>query len=118
MAKMVTVPRVRDTASALLLISGVTHVAQLFVYPENVSARGASLFGVIYFALGLFLRFSRGNAAVWLSAILPAIGGVLGVWRFIHLHRNPFSVFHVAIDLIVVPCCMYLLARREKRADD
>ena len=95
-----------------MLVSGVTHVAQLYVYPANHSAWGASVFGAIYFALGLYLQFSNGKAALWLTAILPSIGGALGVWRFLQLHRNPFSVFHVAVDLIVVPCCIYLLARR------
>ncbi len=111
-------PRARRVAAALMLVSGVTHVAQLFFYPENVSARAASVFGAIYFALGLYLSLGRGRAALWLTAILPSIGGALGVWRFFQLHRNPFSVFHVAVDLIVVPCCIYLLARRNGAARD
>ena len=105
-------PMPRRVAATLMLISGVTHVAQLYFYPENVSARGASVFGGIYFALGLYLLFSSGRIALWLTAILPSIGGALGVWRFVQLHRNPFSVFHVAVDLVVVPCCIYLLLRR------
>ncbi|MGV2826886.1 hypothetical protein [Myxosarcina sp. GI1(2024)] len=33
--------------------------------------------------------------------------GVLGVDRFLFLHPNPFTVFHVSIDLVVVPICIY-----------
>lgn len=105
-------PVARRLAAVLMLVSGVTHVAQLWFYPENHSAWGASVFGAVYFGLGLFLSLSKGRAALWLTAVLPSLGGALGVWRFIQLHRNPFSVFHVAIDLIVVPCCVYLLTRR------
>ncbi|NUM54403.1 MAG: hypothetical protein HUU46_12215 [Candidatus Hydrogenedentes bacterium] len=111
-------PAPRRVAAVLMLVSGVTHVAQLYFYPANHSAWGASIFGGIYFALGLYLRFSKGRAALWLTAILPSIGGALGVWRFLHLHRNPFSVFHVAVDLVVVPCCIYLLSRRKAVTDE
>ncbi len=105
-------PKPRQIAGVLMLISGVTHVVQLYFYPANHSAWGASIFGAIYFALGLYLLRSNARAALWLTTILPSIGGALGVWRFLHLHRNPFSVFHVAVDLIVVPCCIYLLMKR------
>lgn len=111
-------PAIRRLAAVLMLVSGVTHVAQLWFYPENRSAWGASVFGAIYFGLGLFLVLSKGRAALWAAAILPSIGGALGVWRFIQMHRNPFSVFHVAIDLIVVPCCIYLLTRRGAASKD
>ncbi|MCC6152884.1 MAG: hypothetical protein IT367_03960 [Candidatus Hydrogenedentes bacterium] len=105
-------PIPRQVAGVLMLISGVTHVVQLYFYPENHSAWGASIFGAIYFALGVYLLRSSTRAALWLTAILPSIGGALGVWRFLHLHRNPFSVFHVAVDLVVVPCCIYMLMRK------
>lgn len=107
-------PVARRVSAVLMLISGVTHVAQLFFYPGEHSAWGASIFGGIYFVLGLML-LREGRAALWLTAILPSIGGTLGVIRFLHMHRNPFSVFHVLIDLVVVPCCVYLLIRRERK---
>ncbi len=107
-------PVARRVSAVLMLISGVTHVAQLFFYPGEHSAWGASIFGGIYFVLGLLL-LREGRAALWLSAILPSIGGTLGVIRFLSMHRNPFSVFHVAIDLVVVPCCVYLLLFHNKR---
>lgn len=110
-------PIPRQIAGVLMLISGVTHVVQLFFYPANHSAWGASIFGAIYFALGVYLLRSDARAALWLTTILPSIGGTLGMWRFLHLHRNPFSVFHVAVDLIVVPCCIYLLVRKDADAN-
>ena len=100
--------RIRKLAGMLMIISGVTHLIQLLVYPLEGHVVGAAAFGVVYFIIGLMLlRFSR--IALWLGAILPAIGGVLGVYRFIFLQPNSFSVFHVAINLIVVPICIYLL---------
>ena len=33
-------------------------------------------------------------------------------YRFFFLHTNPFSMWHVALDLIIVPLAVTLLARR------
>ena len=104
----------RRLAAGLMLLSGVTHVTQLAVYGTERSAVGASLFGAVYFVIGLLL-LGRGKAALVLGTVLPTIGGVLGVYRFFGLHANPFSVFHVALDLMVVPACIYLLQRFPSR---
>ena len=95
-------------AGMLMLISSVTHVVQLQVYPLEHHVIGAAVFGIIYFFIGWFL-LRRNRLAFWLGAIIPSIGGVLGVYRFFFLHPNPFTIFHVAIDLIVVPICIYSL---------
>ena len=101
-------------AGVLMLISSVTHVVQLQVYPLEHHVIGAAGFGVIYFFIGLFL-LRRKRLAMWFGAILPTIGGVLGIYRFIFLHPNPFTVFHVAIDLVVVPVCIYHLRKKHRK---
>jgi hypothetical protein len=102
--------QLRRLAGMLMIISSVTHVLQLKVYPLEHHVIGAAAFGIIYFFIGLFL-LRRNRLALWLGAIMPSIGGVLGVYRFLFLHSNPFTVFHVAIDLVVVPICIYNLRR-------
>lgn len=101
--------RMTNIAGMLMIISSVTHVLQLKVYPLEHHVIGAAAFGIIYFFIGLFL-LRRNHSAFWLGAILPSIGGVLGVYRFFWLHPNPFTIFHVAIDLVVVPICIYSLS--------
>ncbi len=104
--------KARKIAAGLMLLSGVTHVSQLLVYGSEVSVVGASVFGLIYFVIGLFL-LGKSKGALWAGAIIPSVGGILGVYRFFYLQTNPFSVFHVAIDLIVVPLCVYLLWKKD-----
>ena len=99
---------VRKLAGALLIISGITHVVQLAVYPAEGRVIAAASFGITYFLIGVFL-IGRSRFALWWGSILPTIGGLLGVYRFLFLHSNPFSVFHVVIDVVVVPVCIYLL---------
>lgn len=98
-------------AGILMIISSVTHVVQLQVYPLEHHVIGAAAFGIIYFFIGLFL-LRRHPLAFWWGAILPSIGGVLGVYRFLFLHPNPFTIFHVLIDLVVVPICIYQLKQK------
>jgi hypothetical protein len=100
-------------AGVLMLVSSVTHVVQLQVYPLEHHVIGAAGFGVLYFFIGFFL-LRRRRLAIWFGAILPTIGGILGVYRFVFLHANPFTVFHVIIDLIVVPICIYYLKQSKK----
>ncbi|MEW4529446.1 MAG: hypothetical protein ACF8PG_18240 [Maioricimonas sp. JB045] len=106
----------RLCAAALMLLSGVTHVSQLVVYVAKPNVIGAALFGVIYFVIGLLLWWNK-RVGLWLGAILPTIGGVLGAIRFASMHRNPFSIFHIIIDLIVVPICVWLLFRPATKSD-
>jgi hypothetical protein len=103
----------RKLAGMLLLISSVTHLMQLLVYSLEAHVLGAAAFGIVYFIIGLML-LRIGRLALWLGAILPTIGGVLGVYRFIFLHPNSFTVFHVAIDLVVVPICIYYLKNKPR----
>jgi len=103
--------RLRTIAAVGMLVSGVTHVSQLGVYGSEAIA--PAIAGAIYFVIGLFL-LKPGRGVLWAGAILPAIGGVGGTIRFFFIHTNPFSAFHVLIDLVVVPICWYLLLRKQE----
>jgi hypothetical protein len=60
-------------AGMLMLVSSVTHVVKLQVYPLEHHVVGAAAFGIIYFFIGLFLLL-RHRLAFWLGAIMPSIG--------------------------------------------
>jgi hypothetical protein len=109
----VFVQKARKVCAVLMLVSGVTHNVQLFVYGTGPVVIGSAIFGAAYFLIGLLL-LGKTRLALALGTILPAVGGALGVYRFVHLQTNPFSVFHVLIDLVVVPCCLYLWLRSER----
>jgi hypothetical protein len=107
----------RRLAALLMLVSGATHIAQLGVYGPSRPVLGAAFFGLLYLGVGLAL-LARGRLGLWLGAILPAIGGLLGVHRFLAIQRNPFSLFHVALDAVVVPICLLGLLRRPAPVQD
>lgn len=108
-------PQAARVLAGLLLLSGITHVAQLAVYRHAANVVGAAGFGVVYFMIGIAV-LRRWPAALHLAAVLPTIGGLLGVYRFFFLHTNPFSVWHVALDLIIVPLAVTLLTQPARAA--
>lgn len=105
----------RKFAAGLMMLSGVTHIAQLAVYPGHADVIGAAMFGVLYLLLGAYLLTPK-RAALWLTAIFPLIGGSLGILRFLTVRPNPFSVLHVIIDIAVISTSVWLLLRREASA--
>ncbi|MFI7005278.1 hypothetical protein [Streptomyces sp. NPDC050145] len=107
-------PQAARTLAVLLLLSGVTHLAQLAVYQHEANVLGAAGFGAVYLVIGIAV-LRRWPGALHLAAVLPAIGGLLGTYRFFFLHTNPFSVWHVALDLVIVPLAVILLARRRAK---
>jgi hypothetical protein len=113
---MIPKKRLGIGAGVCLLVSAITHVLQLFIYGVTGHIVGAAAFGVLYFFIGLGLVFNK-KWALWPGAVLPAVGGILGILRFVFRQSTPFIIFHVLIDLVVVPICIYLLMeyRNQKR---
>ena len=109
-------PPARRLAAGLMMLSGVTHVAQLAVYPAHAHVVTAAVFGLLYFLIGLYLLRPK-RAALWCAALFPMIGGGLGIYRFIVLQPNPFSVFHVIIDIVVISICVRLLLQPSPPAE-
>ena len=108
--------RLSLTAGILLIISGCTHLTQLTVYQHHGHVIAASLFGVVYLLPGVFIIIlMKKTWAIIPGAIVPFIGGTPGVMRFFFVHANPFSVFHVLLDLMIVPFCIasIILSRKE-----
>lgn len=98
----------RKLAAGLMMLSGFTHVAQLAVYPAKAHVVTAAAFGVLYLSIGLYLLRPK-RAALWCAALFPLIGGSLGIYRFIVLQPNPFTVLHVVIDIVVIAISVRLL---------
>jgi hypothetical protein len=111
-----TIPRRRRLAGTLLVVSGITHLAQIFVYDDAAVLAGVALFGVLYFAIGCLILGGR-RSGLWLGATAPVVGGIGGTIRLFLVQPNPFSAVHVLIDLVVVPICVYELGVANSRED-
>ena len=103
-------PQARKLASALMLFTGVAHVLYVLVAGEAGGGTGAAVAGLIYFGIGLALR-RPGAWPLWLGALLPALGG-LGGTQLVLQRFDAVLLLFVAIDVVVVACCAWLLVMR------
>ena len=113
--------KLRYIAGILLIISAITHNLQLFVHGFSSHQIGAALYGAIYGILGILLiKFKESKIILLICIVFPTIGGILGVSRFMLMLNeenviNYFIVFHVIVDIIVVPICIYLFLKLRKK---
>ncbi len=113
------IKKVEQIAGVLLFVTGITHVLQLYFYGTAGNTLGAASFGVVYFLLGLPLWNLWKPYLLWrlLGSVIPGIGGALGAWRFL-VFPNPFSLFHILLDLAIVPICLYALIKGRGETSD
>lgn len=103
----------RAIASGLLLFTGVAHAAE---FALRSHAPAMLVAGAVYFALGLWLR-RPGKLALVASAVLPALGGLGGLQQLrAAASVDPILAGMLAIDAVVVVCCVVALARGSKSA--
>ena len=94
----------------MLILSGITHVLQLSVYGTEGHVLGAVAFGILYFFLGILILYKPYDDIITLTAaLLPLIGGILGLARLYVYYikasgeMNWFIIWHVLVDIYVVP---------------
>ncbi len=109
----------RRAAGALLLIAGATHPAYFLLADPSGPPIPPSLavFGASYFAIGVLLM-RRGAVALWLGAVVPGIGALVGLLAVLVLPTGPLSFFHLAVNWFVFPACTYLLFHSGSASSD
>ena len=117
--------KLKSVAGVLLIVSAITHVVQIFVVGFEWHDIGAAFYGSTYGILGILLIIVSSQdvstimkKVITLGGIIwPLIGGILGLNRLINIELkihgeiNWFIIFHVIIDSIVIPICIYSLLK-------
>lgn len=107
----------RTLAGALMLASTATHLSEPFFFPPSLPLLVAQLYGVSFLFIGVFLL--RGSEHVlWWGAVLPLSAALLGTANsIVQGSMHPITRWHLLVDLIVGPSCLYLLRRRRPSRD-
>ena len=102
--------KLRDLAAALMLLAGITHVAQLWIYALSGSTIFAAMFGMVYFLIALGLA-GKSRFSLWTGVIMPALAVLAGEQR--HTGPSPvdLSLLNLGINLSVLCLCGYTLYR-------
>lgn len=94
-------------ASGLLVFTGFAHVLEHWLRSHE---NGMLIAGIVYFALGVWLR-RPSKPTLIAGALLPALGGLGGTQQLVAGRFDPILAGMVAIDAIVVVCCVTALMR-------
>ena len=102
--------RLRNLAATLMLLSGLTHVGQLWFVKLDGYAVSAALLGMFYLLISLGLS-GRSRFTLWLASCLPAAVAYAAVLKPETKLISTLWLWHIAVD-IAVPClCLYILYR-------
>ncbi len=104
--------RIRILSNLIVLflsISAVIHISQLAIFGIGLSVIIVAFFGVVYAILAV-LHYRKWTYSPHFSILFPAIGASLGIYRFVTIMANPYTVADVALDLFfIIPLSAYLL---------
>ena len=108
----------QKAAAYLMLMSGVTHPVQIWIYPGDPEVRGPALAGSVFFLVGLGL-LTRYRAALVVAIVLPLLGASGAIQRILTASPTPFTYFHTVVDVVVIGLSATALAisfRKEPEA--
>lgn len=109
-----TYNRIRKGVAGVVLISGITHVSQYWVYvAEQGEPSVTSLVsGFVLLLLGVSLLLWQSRSILWIVMVLHAVVAPAHFYGLIFLGSTPFTVLHFMVVCLVVPACAYLLFSR------
>ena len=102
--------KLRDLAAGLMVLSGTTHSAQLWLYPLSGTTVMAAVFGLMFFLLSLGLA-GQSRFSLWMGVCLPGVGVINGLQRYLSPQAVEMGVFNIAINLMVLILCAQVLHR-------
>ncbi|MCL5680952.1 MAG: hypothetical protein M1515_02750 [Candidatus Thermoplasmatota archaeon] len=92
----------RKKDRTMLIPSFVTHDSQVLIHRINASVVTVGLFGIFCLIIA--------------GSIVQSIGAALGIYRFLAIAPNPFSVFNVSLDAMI-PLFSIMIFRRWSDGD-
>lgn len=102
--------KIRNIAAALMLLSGCSHIGQLWFVELNSVALVGALFGMFYLLIGLGLA-GQSRFTLWIAILLPMMGATGATLRLNPGAVQPLLAWHILADTLVILCCAYILFR-------
>lgn len=102
--------KLRNLAATLMLLSGLSHVGQLWFRELDGMALITALLGMFYLVLALGLS-GQSRFTLWVSSVTVCASGMAGSQLLDLDALDPLLAWHLAVDALVVPLCLYVLFR-------
>ena len=102
--------KLRNLAAALIIASGLTHIAQLWFVRLEGTVLLTALLGVFYLLIGLGLA-GQSRFTLWIAVVLPATVGATVLGQLTVVQITPLLVWHLLVDVVVASLCANILYR-------
>ena len=102
--------KLRNLAASLILLSGFSHVAQLWLETLTGPVLISAAIGMIYLLLALGL-FGQSRFSLGAGCLLPALSTWLMLSANTSQDNNPFLVFHLLTAISVALLSLYILVK-------
>lgn len=103
-----TLSRLRNIAATLLCLSGITHIAGLWLSDINSQVLVGALFGAAYLYIGIGL-YGISRFALVTAILFPAIGAALVLTNSPHSSLSALQLTLLCANSIVIVLCSAVL---------
>ena len=107
----------RNLAATLMLLSGLTHVGQLWFVKLDGYALSAALLGMFYLLISLGL-YGRSRFSLWLASCLPVAAAYATVLKPETRLLPTLWFWHIGAEIAVTCLCLYILFRTRNSVMD
>ena len=98
----------RNTAAAVMCLSGLAHIAQLWLGDIDGRALVAAVFGGAYLLIGIGL-YGVSRFTLFLATLVPACGALLALHHTPLTAMDPIGLAQVVGSLVVMALCATVL---------
>jgi len=93
------ISRLRNLAATLITLSGIAHIAALWLRELNGAALADALLGAVYLIIGIGL-FGQSRFSLFMAIVIPAVAAAL----VLNAIPDPDDIYRarVAVDAIVI----------------
>jgi len=105
---MINISRGRNIAATALTLSGISHIAGLWLRDISLPLLVSVLFGAIYLFIAIGL-FGQSRFALVTAIIFPALGAGLALANFPIDSFSNLGLLLLGVDVLVVTLCAVVL---------
>jgi hypothetical protein len=100
------IAKLRNLAATLLTLSGIAHIAALWLRELDGAALADALLGAVYLIIGIGL-FGQSRFSLFMAIVVPAVAAALVFNAF----PDPNDIYRarIAVEAIVVLSCTVVL---------
>lgn len=102
--------KIRNSAALLMMLSGVSHVAQLWFRDLNAATLLTALAGMYFLLLALGLS-GQSRFTLWITTISVSAGAVVRTGQLGTAAPDPTLAWHLALDVSIAALCLTILYR-------